>query len=123
MAAELHLAEDTLALHFLLQHLKGLVDIVVTDENLHAAFLFDRAVDGADGQGSDHGARVDTLGCDGTAVRTNVQYSILCPPMATWRRIGETETSVRRRFLGSSSGQISACLYVPLSGRAGGKEQ
>jgi len=43
MAAELHLAEDALALHLLLQHLEGLIDIVVTDENLHAAFLFDRA--------------------------------------------------------------------------------
>ena len=49
MAAELHLAEDALALHLLLQHLEGLVDIVVTDENLHAAFLFDRAVDGPGG--------------------------------------------------------------------------
>src|SRR5258707_15801210 len=39
MAAELHLAEDALALHLLLQHLEGLVDIVVTDENLHAASL------------------------------------------------------------------------------------
>src|ERR1700726_3042774 len=46
MAAELHLAEHALALHLLLQHLERLVDIVVTDENLHAAFLFDRAVDG-----------------------------------------------------------------------------
>jgi hypothetical protein len=36
MAAELHLTEDALALHFLLQHLEGLVDIVVTNENLHA---------------------------------------------------------------------------------------
>jgi len=49
MAAEFHLAEDALALHLPLQHLEGLVDIVVTDENLHAAFLFDRAIDGADG--------------------------------------------------------------------------
>jgi len=39
MAAELHLAEDALALHLLLQHFEGLVDIVVTDENLHAASL------------------------------------------------------------------------------------
>jgi hypothetical protein len=39
MAAELHLTEDALALHLLLQHLEGLVDIVVTDENLHAASL------------------------------------------------------------------------------------
>jgi hypothetical protein len=36
MAAELHLAENALALHLFLQRLKGLVDIVVTDENLHA---------------------------------------------------------------------------------------
>ena len=39
MDAELHLAEDALALHLPLQHLEGLVDIVVTDENLHGAFL------------------------------------------------------------------------------------
>ena len=44
MAAELYLAEDALALHFLLQYSEGLVDIVVTDENLHAVFLFDQAV-------------------------------------------------------------------------------
>src|SRR5580704_8537960 len=53
MTAQLHLAEHALALHLLLQHPQRLVDIVVTDENLHAAFLLDRAVDGADG----HGAR------------------------------------------------------------------
>jgi hypothetical protein len=29
-------------------YLKGLVDIVVTDKNLHSAFLFDRAIDGTD---------------------------------------------------------------------------
>ena len=52
MAAELHFAEDALALHLLLQHPKGLVDIVVTYENLHAAFLLDRAIDGPDGQGA-----------------------------------------------------------------------
>src|ERR1700677_3829868 len=38
MAAELHLAEDALALHLFLQHLESLVDIVVTDENLHVVF-------------------------------------------------------------------------------------
>ena len=43
MAAELHLAEDALALHLLLKHLEGLFDIVVPDENLHAAFLFNRS--------------------------------------------------------------------------------
>ena len=46
MAVEFHLAEDPLALHLLLQHLEGLIDIVVTDKNLHAAFLFDRPVTG-----------------------------------------------------------------------------
>jgi hypothetical protein len=35
MAAQLHLAEDALSLHLFLQDLKGLVDIVATDENLH----------------------------------------------------------------------------------------
>jgi len=43
MATEFHLAEYAFALHLPLQHLKGLVDIVVADENLHAVFLFDRA--------------------------------------------------------------------------------
>ena len=52
MFAQLHLAEDTLALHLLLQHPEGLIDIVITDENLHAAFLFDRAVEPTDGQGA-----------------------------------------------------------------------
>src|SRR4051794_6189603 len=37
MAAELHLAENSLALHLLLQRLEGLIDIVVANENLHPA--------------------------------------------------------------------------------------
>src|SRR5262249_28293871 len=48
MAAHLHLAEDAFALHLLLQHLKGLVDVVVTNENLHSVYLFDRAIAGTD---------------------------------------------------------------------------
>jgi hypothetical protein len=40
MPTDLHLAEDAFALHLLLQHLESLVDIVVTDENLHLVFLF-----------------------------------------------------------------------------------
>src|SRR5690349_6689886 len=40
MATKLHLAEDPLALHLLLKRLEGLVDIIVPDENLHAAYLF-----------------------------------------------------------------------------------
>src|SRR6476619_4688860 len=34
MAAEFHLAENALALHLLLERLAGLVDVVVSDENL-----------------------------------------------------------------------------------------
>jgi hypothetical protein len=45
-----------------------LVDIVVTNENLHAAFLFDRAIDGADGQGprGANGTDMYNSGADGT---------------------------------------------------------
>ena len=41
MLAEPYLAEEAFALHLLLQHPEGLVDIVVTDKNLHAVFPFD----------------------------------------------------------------------------------
>jgi hypothetical protein len=37
VTAELHLAENAFALHLLLQRLEGLVDIVIANENLHAA--------------------------------------------------------------------------------------
>src|SRR6202007_91412 len=36
MAAELHLAEDALALHLLFQRLESLIDIIIANENLHA---------------------------------------------------------------------------------------
>ena len=113
MAAKLHLAEHALALHFLLQHLEGLVDIVVTDENLHAAFLFDRAVDGpmAKGPGA-NGARYAHSVADGIAARSNVNIRNCARRWRLWLPIGETETSVRRRFMGRSSGQVSARLYV-----------
>src|SRR5580700_9541245 len=41
MAAELHLAENPLALHLLLQRLEGLINIVIANENLHAASSFE----------------------------------------------------------------------------------
>jgi hypothetical protein len=37
MSAELHLAEDALALHLLLEGAKRLVDVVVSNQNLHAS--------------------------------------------------------------------------------------
>src|SRR5580704_10556933 len=44
VAAELHLAEDSLALHLLLQRLEGLIDIVIANENLHAASSFNCSI-------------------------------------------------------------------------------
>jgi hypothetical protein len=35
VVAQLHLAEDTLALHLFLQRFESLIDIVIADENLH----------------------------------------------------------------------------------------
>jgi len=52
MLAKLHLADDAFALHLLLEYLEGLVDIVVTDENLHVVFLFNPTVDRSNGQGA-----------------------------------------------------------------------
>ena len=40
MPPKLHLAENPLALHLLLQRLEGLIDIVIANENLHAASSF-----------------------------------------------------------------------------------
>src|SRR5665213_825090 len=40
VTAELHLAEDALTLHLLLQRLEGSIDVVIADENLHAASSF-----------------------------------------------------------------------------------
>src|ERR1700730_6486983 len=40
MAAQLHLAENDLALHFLLERLEGLIDVVVANENLHVSSSF-----------------------------------------------------------------------------------
>jgi hypothetical protein len=40
VTAELHLAENTLALHLLLQRLESLIDVIIENENLHAASSF-----------------------------------------------------------------------------------
>src|SRR5262249_723106 len=44
VAAELHLAENALALHLLFQRLEGLVDVIVANENLHASSFSVRSV-------------------------------------------------------------------------------
>jgi len=80
MAAELHLAEDALALHLLLQHLEGLVDIVVTDENLHAVSLRSRIDEPGGGRTDGQvaratGARICRMRVPtAPAVRTNVDF-------------------------------------------------
>jgi hypothetical protein len=40
VVAELHLPENTLTLHLLLERLESLVDVVVANENLHAGVSF-----------------------------------------------------------------------------------
>src|SRR6516162_3641859 len=44
MAAELHLAENALALHLLFQRIEGLVDVIVANEYLHASSFSVRSV-------------------------------------------------------------------------------
>src|SRR6185437_47106 len=51
MAAELHVAENSLTLHLLLQRLEGLIDVVIANENLHAASSFG-SIDIYSGKGS-----------------------------------------------------------------------
>src|ERR1700745_3306944 len=82
MLAELHLAEYALALHLLLQHPEGLVDIVVADENLHAVFLFDRAFNGPDGQGA-RATGAHNSGADSTRGANQRRYLKACLPMGT----------------------------------------
>jgi hypothetical protein len=105
MAAEFHLAEYALALHLLLQHPKGLVDIVVTYENLHAAFLLDRAVDRPNGQGArGHWRTVrHNSSADGTRGTKQRRYLNCAADGHHGCQLEETGNSVRRRFLGSSS--------------------
>ena len=50
MSTELHFSEEALALHFSLQRLECLVDIVVTNENLHVVFLSNSTIDRRNGQ-------------------------------------------------------------------------
>ena len=124
MAAEFHLAEDALALHLLLKHLEGLFDIVVTDENLHAAFLFDRAIDGTDGQDARAtGARICTVRMPmAPDVRTKGRYLRMCLPIGTmaanWKKRRLRYVAVFWAAL-----QTSQCLPVTPNGHAGDKEQ
>jgi len=116
MAAKLHLAEDALALHLLLQHLEGLVDIVVTDENLHAAFLFDRAVDWPDGQGARAtGARICTIQVPkARTVQTNVDIGNCAYRWALWPPWGRNEDFGTSPFFGQLFRQACLPVYVKM---------
>jgi len=115
MAAEFHFAENALALHLLLQRPESLVDIVIADENLHAAFLFDRAVDGTEDQGARAaGIRLWTLGADGGHGTNSSRYKngtgrsrylkaglpmgAISAKCGNGCQLAETEISVGRRF-------------------------
>ena len=104
MAAELHLAENALALHLFLQHPEGLVDIVVTDENLH-------------GRSSSIERLMGPMAkAPGPLAHGYAQFGCRWAP---WLPIG-TESSARRRFLASSSDKS---VLATINGRAGDKEQ
>ena len=82
MAAELHLAENALALHLLLQRLEGLVDVVVADENLHASSFFSalRSVRSGNGQSAAAERRAPT-----PPRRALYQNEPACPQVRTLR--------------------------------------
>ena len=125
MAAEFHLAEYALALHLLLQHLERLVDIVVTDENLHAAFLLDRAVDGSESQGARGQWRADMYnsGADGTRGTNGLRYLKSCQPMGTLAAIGGSGDFGTSPFFGQLFAQANCLAVYQNNGYAGDKGQ
>jgi hypothetical protein len=125
MAAESHLAEYALTLHLLLQHLEGLVDIVVSDENLHAAFLLGRAINGSCGpRARAAGTRICTISsADDTQVLTQRRYLILCQPIGTRLPIERNENFGTSPFFGQLFGQSRCPRLHHHNGHAGHKEQ
>jgi len=80
VAAELHLAEETFALHLLLQRFEGLVDIVVADENLHVAFLFSQTIDRPNSHGALDHWRTDIR----KTLSVSTNYSFYLDPKVTF---------------------------------------
>ena len=112
MAAEFHLAEDALALHLPLKHLEGLVDIVVTDENLHAAFLFDRAAMGPVAKAPGLLARIGIVRMPmAPDVRTKGRYLIMCLPIGTMAANWKNEDFGTSPFFGQLFRQSQ---YLPV---------
>jgi hypothetical protein len=112
MTAELHFAEEALTLHLLLQRLEGLVDIVVTNENLHAAFLFNRAIDGPNGQGAQPtGTRSCTMP---RSIGTSSRHLKLHLPIGIWLPIGRNGEFGTSPFFGQLIARVSASLYTSI---------
>jgi hypothetical protein len=61
VAAPLDLAEDALALHLLLQHSQRLIDVVVSDHDLHSAPRFLEVETSGQGDVPDRGLSVLTI--------------------------------------------------------------
>jgi hypothetical protein len=100
-----------------------LVDVVVTDENLHAVFLFDRAIDGPDGRGARAtGARICRIRVPmAPTVRTNIRYLTMCLKIGTMLPIWK-----RRLWYVAvcwAALQTSQIACVCPNGRAGDKKQ
>jgi len=108
MPMELHFAEDALALHLSLQCLEGLVDIVVTDENLHVKLLFDQSAPDS------RAARATGIYADGTHRTNQVRLAKSLP-------IGTTAANWKKRGLRHVAAGLRARTCIQEACR--GKEQ
>jgi hypothetical protein len=89
-----------------------LVDIVVTDENLHAAFLFDRAMMGRWPRTPGPLARIGIVRMPmAPDVRTKGRYLRMCLPIGTMAANWKNEDFGRSPFFGQLFRQ-SQCLPV-----------
>jgi hypothetical protein len=89
-----------------------LIDIVVTDENLHAAFLFDRALMGPMAKNARATSRTGIVRMPmAPDVRTKGRYLRMCLPIGTLAADWKSEDFGTSPFLGSSSDKHSA--YLP----------
>ena len=68
----------------LLQHLEGLVDIVVSDETCTRRSSSNRAVDGPNGQAGRWRRDMHNSSADGTLGANQRRYLKSCLPMGTW---------------------------------------
>ena len=112
MAAEFHLAEDALALHLFLQHPEGLVDIVVTDENLHGRYSSIERLMGPTKAPGPLAHAYAQFGCRWhPRYEPTSTFEIVPCRWAPWLPIGRNGDFGTSPFFGQLFGQVSACLY------------